>query len=222
MTKDEALALLKEKANLQKASGKRRFGIAGEQILGVSLPDIRKIAKRIGCDHDLTLALWDSGIHEAQMLATLVEDPQAVTSEQLESWILDVHSWDICDGLCNNLIRHTPFAEDKLYDWVARPEEFVKRAGFVLMAVLAIHKKDWPDRHFHAYFPLIRSGAEDDRNFVKKAVNWALRQIGKRSLALRQAARKEAQALLALDCASAMWVARDALREFDQIARKES
>jgi 3-methyladenine DNA glycosylase AlkD len=222
MCLDEALKALKDRADPESVSGMRRFGVDGQVVWGVRVPEIRKIARQFAPDHALALALWDSGVHEARLMATLVDDPGQVTDAQLEKWVGEVDSWDLCDGLCTNLIRHTPFALEKIHAWVRRPEEYIRRAGFVMMAVLAVHEKGEPDSYFRAFFPLIREGALDNRNFVKKAVNWALRQIGKRNPNLRAEAWAMAQSLLSLDSRSASWIAHDALREFDAIEEKET
>jgi 3-methyladenine DNA glycosylase AlkD len=180
------------------------------------------MAKRYGPDHVLALALWEEGWRETRLLATMVDDPDSVTEAQLDSWVADLDSWDICDALCTNLIRQTPFAREKIFEWVERPETFVRRAGFVMIAVLAVHQKSAPDSYFDPFWALIQNAACDQRNFVKKAVNWALRQIGKRNSTLRARARQEAVLLLDMDCPAASWIARDALREFDKVDQKEA
>ena len=171
------------------------------------------MAGEIGNDHKLAQLLWASGIHEARILAGLVDEPALVTERQLERWALDFDSWDVCDLACSNLFDRTPWAYRKAHEWSAREETFVKRAGFVLMAALSVHDKTAPDIAFTQFFPLIRREAGDDRNFVKKAVNWALRQIGKRNLALNRAAVKVAQNIQRQNTRSARWIAADALRE---------
>ena len=171
------------------------------------------MAKEIGKNHDLAQPLWSSGIHEARLLATMIDTPKSVTEIQMESWVKDFDSWDLCDQCCLNLFRKTPLAHQKAVEWSARQEEFVKRAGFVLMATLAVHDKKAGDEVFIAWLPFIKREATDERNFVKKAVNWALRQIGKRNLTLNQVAIQTAQAIQQLDSKSARWIATDALRE---------
>ena len=179
------------------------------------MKELRQIARGLH-DHQLALDLWASGIHEARILAALVDVPGQVTEEQMETWAADFDSWDVCDQVCIASFRRTPFAVAKAVEWSARPEEFVKRAGFVLMATLAVHEKKAPDALFLGFLPLITREAADGRNFVKKAVNWALRQIGKRGGALREAAVQTAQALRQSESAAARWVAADALKEFEK------
>src|SRR5262249_21478799 len=162
----------------------------GGQMLGISLPNLRKLAKPYRKDHTLALKLWETGIHEARIVATLVDDPAQVTTEQMEAWAADFNSWDIVDQACSNLFAKTPYAHEKARAWCQRDEEFVRRAGFSLIAVLAVHDKKASNGDMEAFYPLIRAGAEDNRNFVKKAVNWALRQIGKRNRALNASALK--------------------------------
>ena len=157
-----------------------KFGVDTKNALGIPIPMLRHLAKGLGVDHRLALRLWSSKIHEAMELAAMIEDPKFVTQEQMESWVRDFHSWDVCDGCCANLFVRTPFAYKKAVEWSKRNEEFIKRAGFVLMALLAVHDKAADDKKFERFLPLIKKGSSDGRNFVKKAVNWALRQIGKK------------------------------------------
>lgn len=190
-----------------------RFGINPENTYGVSLPVLRRMAKEIGRDHILAQRLWDSGIHEARLLAGLVDDPAAVTEAQMEAWAKDFDSWDVVDGSCSNLFEKTPFAYEKAVAWASRQEEYVKRAGFVLMARLAVGRKKADDRTLETFLPYIEREADDTRNYVKKAVNWALRQIGKHSPALNRKAISAARRIAQQDSASARWIAADALRE---------
>lgn len=212
MNAQEVLEKLRASANAQNVAGMARFGINPTNTLGVSMVEIRALARGLH-DHALALELWASGIHEARILASLVDVPREVTEEQAEAWVLDLDSWDTCDQLCINLLRRTPFAQAKALAWSEREETFVKRAGFVLMATLAVHDKKAPDAVFMTFLPLVEREAADDRNFVKKAVNWALRQIGKRNAGLCQAAMQSAERLKASPSASARWVGSDALRE---------
>jgi 3-methyladenine DNA glycosylase AlkD len=198
-----------------------RYGIGTGAAIGVSVPELRRIARRLGRDHDLAAALWGSEIHEARILASIVDDPALVTEAQMEAWIRDVGSWDLCDQLCGNLFDRTPFAFAKAIEWSAREEEFVKRAGFALMASAAVHRKDADDHEFEAFLPLIRAHATDDRNYVKKAVSWALRQIGKRSLALNRKAVATARQIRRIDAPPARWIAGDALRELESAQVRE-
>jgi 3-methyladenine DNA glycosylase AlkD len=199
--------------NPANVAGMARYGINVENCYGMSMPELQKLAKEIGKDHKLALQLWTSGIHDARILAGLIDDAKLVTEEQLEDWVKDFVSWDLCDQVCTKLFDRTVYARDKALEWAGREEEFVKRAGFVLMAGLAVHNKKVGDEFFAAFFPLIEAGAGDDRNFVKKAVNWALRQIGKRNAALNKQAIAVAEGILAKGTQPAGWIARDALRE---------
>src|SRR5438046_1701983 len=185
MTLEQVIALLREHASPQAVQGMARFGISSTQTLGVAIPTLRRIAKDIGMDHPLAIELWRSGIHEARILASMIADPRLVSPEQMEEWVSDFDSWDVCDQVCGNLFDKTPYAYQKAMEWCHREQEFVRRAGFVLMAELAVHDKRASDEAFLPFFPLIKQYATDERNLVKKAVNWALRQIGKRNSHLR-------------------------------------
>lgn len=193
MTYDQIMEALQQEASPQAVEGMARFGIRGTQVLGISIPVLRKIAKAVGKDHQLALQLWDSGLHEARILASMVAEPQRMSEQQIEAWVSTFDSWDICDQVCGNLFDKTPFAYQKACEWCQREPEFVRRAGFVMMAELAVHDKTAPDEAFLPFFPLIKQYATDERNFVKKAVNWALRQIGKRNAHLRQYALQWAE-----------------------------
>jgi 3-methyladenine DNA glycosylase AlkD len=211
----DTLGVLRSLGNPANVQGMAHFGISPENTLGVSMIDVRRMARQLGRDHDLAAELWGSGIHEARILAALVDNPKMVTPEQMESWVRDLDSWDVCDQLCSNLFDRTPFAYARAVEWSSRPEEFVKRAGFVLMAALAVHDKKAEDGRFLEFLPIIRREATDDRNFVKKAVNWALRQIGKRGLALNAAAIETAREIQQMDSRCARWIASDAIRELE-------
>jgi 3-methyladenine DNA glycosylase AlkD len=193
--------------------GQARFGIQTRRAFGISVPKIRAIARREGKDHDLALELWASGFHEARLLAAFVDDPKAVTEVQMEAWAAQFDSWDLVDQCCGGLFDKTPWAYQKAVEWAGRQEEFVKRAGFSLMAQLAVHDKGAPDERFERFLPVIEREAGDARNFVKKAVNWALRGIGKRSRALNALAVETAMRIQANGSGSGRWVASDALRE---------
>ncbi|MGH2575870.1 MAG: DNA alkylation repair protein [Ignavibacteria bacterium] len=161
-----------------------RFGINTEKAYGISMPNIRKVARKYRHNHELALSLWETGIHEARIAAALMDDPKKVTQTQMEKWVKDFNSWDLCDQCCGNLFDRTPYAHKKAVEWCKKEKEFVKRAGFALMAWLAVHDKKADNKKLSSFFPLIEKGSDDDRNFVKKAVNWALRQIGKRNSVL--------------------------------------
>jgi 3-methyladenine DNA glycosylase AlkD len=208
------LGELRSRSDPAALEGMARFGIQTEHAVGgIRVPELRAMARRIGRDHRMALALWSSGIHEACLLATMVDEPAAVTERQMESWARDFDSWDVVDGACINLFRLTPYGWAKAVAWSAREEEYVKRAGFALMAALAVHDKGASDAEFEALLPLIEGEAGDRRNLVRKAVSWALRQIGKRNATLNGAAVAAAERILASGVPSARWVASDALRE---------
>ena len=207
------LATLRAHANPDNVAGMARYGINTHHTLGVSIPFLRTLARTCRRQHQLALDLWDTGLHEARLLATLVDDPAQVTPAQMERWAGELDSWDICDQLCNNLLRRTPHARAKALAWAKRKPEFVRRAGFVLMATLAVHDKAATDGDFEPFFAAIRTGATDERNFVRKAVNWALRQIGKRNASLRKRALEVAGEIAAWDSKAARWIAADARRE---------
>lgn len=209
----EILARLRDNANPKNVAGMARFGINPLNTLGVSIPTLRKMAKDIGTDHALALDLWKSGIHEARILASMIDDPARVTNAQIERWVKDFDSWDVCDQVCMNLFERTPFAYRKAVEWSERKGEFVRRAGFALMACLAWHDKEAKDAAFLKFMPAIKRGATDDRNYVRKAVNWALRNIGKRNRALNCVAIQTAREIQQMDSKAARWIASDALRE---------
>src|SRR6266516_5711109 len=219
MLSDQIIANLKQQANAQNVEGMARFGIRSAQVLGISMPTLRKMAKEIGRDHALALELWDSGIHEARILTSMIGEPSLVTPQLMDEWVNDFDSWDVCDQVCGNLFDKTPYAYQKAVEWCHREQEFVRRAGFVLMAELAVHDKRASDEAFLPFFQLIKQYAVDERNFVKKAVNWALRQIGKRNSHLRAVAVDWAHAIKQMDSHAARWIANDALRELQKKTR---
>ena len=210
---ESALTWLKRHATRHTLEGMARYAIPSDNALGVSVADIRLLAKRLGKNHELAAALWKTGVYEARMLTSFVDEPSRVTSAQMDRWCRDFDSWGICDTLCFHLFDRTPFAWKKARQWSASPREFVKRAGFALMASLVVHDKAAPGPRFLDFLPLIEQGAHDERNFVKKAVNWALRCIGKRDPALNAAAIAVAKRLAQSEEASCRWVGKDALRE---------
>ena len=186
MNYDEIIKKLKSMASSKNVEGMARYGINPNNNLGVSICKLRPIAKENGKDHDLALKLWNSGIHDARLLACFIDDPDRVTGEQMDSWAKDFDSWDICDQACTSLFDLTPFAWTKVFEWAKRDEEFVKRGAFSIIAGLSVHDKDANDKKFEQFFPLIIKHSTDDRNYVKKAVNWALRNIGKRNIYLSE------------------------------------
>jgi 3-methyladenine DNA glycosylase AlkD len=209
---------LQSKAQPEQLKGMARYGITVEQRLGVSVPDMRKLAKEIGRDHKLALDLWRTGIAEARIVAAMVGDPDKLTEEQMEDWVKGINSWDVCDQVCMNLFEKNHLAWKKIIDWSEREEEFVKRTAFSLIACLAWHDKKASDEKFTELLPVIIREATDERNFVKKAVNWALRNIGKRNLNLNQAAINAAKEIQRLDSKAAHWIASDAIRELESDA----
>lgn len=221
LSAESIIAEMKAKADPRAVEGMSRFGISPKNTLGLSIPTLRGMAKRAGRDHKLAQALWKSGIHEGKILASFVDEPSRVTEAQMEKWVEGFDSWDVCDQCVSNLFDKTPFAFRKASEWSWREEEFVKRAGFAMMAALAVHDKSAPDSAFLGFFEAIQEGAKDQRNFVKKAVNWALRQIGKRNLSLNGAALELAARISKLGSPSAKWVASDAIRELKSDAVKK-
>lgn len=213
MTPDDILQRLHGLADPAATAGMARYGINTGKALGISIYKLRPLAREIGRDHALAEELWASGIHEARILAGMVDDPKAVTEAQLERWVADFDSWDLCDQCCSNLFDRTPLAYQKVFEWSERQEEFVKRAAFALMAALAVHDEKAEDDAFIQFLPIIQREATDERNYVKKAVNWTLRQIGKRNLHLNARAIETAEAIHEIDARAARWIASDALRE---------
>jgi len=215
---EEVLEKLKSNSRPDQLEGMARYGMAVEQRLGVSVPDLRKLAKELGQDHKLALKLWKTGIAEARIVAAMIDDPNKLTEEQMENWVKDINSWDVCDQVCMNLFEKTPLAWQKIIGWSEREEEFVRRTAFSLIACLAWHDKKAKDEEFVKLFPLMMRGATDERNFVKKAVNWALRNIGKRNQNLNKAAIDTAKGIQQLDSKAARWIATDAIRELESEA----
>jgi 3-methyladenine DNA glycosylase AlkD len=214
-TSKEIIAYLKSLNNEKNKAGMSRFGINTSKAFGVSIPVLRVIAKENKKNHQLALELWKTGYHEARILSAFIDNPKEVTEEQMENWVIEFNSWDVCDQCCGNLFDKTPFSYNKAKEWAHREEEFVRRAGFVLMASIAVHDKEAVDKDFVPFLKLIEKYAFDERNFVKKAVNWAVRQIGKRNLFLHQKAIETAHRIALQKHKSARWIASDALRELE-------
>jgi 3-methyladenine DNA glycosylase AlkD len=217
----DVLERLRCQARPDQLEGMARFGMAVERRLGVSVPEMRKLARDIGKDHGLALELWKTGIAEARMVASMVDDPAELTEEQMEEWVKGINSWDVCDQVCMNLFEKNPLAWKKIVDWSEREEEFVKRAAFSLIACLAWHDKKADDDRFVEMLPVILREPTDERNFVKKAVNWALRNIGKRNANLNRAAINTAKEMKRLDSKAARWAAADAVRELESRAVRD-
>lgn len=213
MELSEIIYKLEELSNPKDIDGMARFGITPQRTYAVRIPELRKIAKRTGKDHRLAKKLWEVDYRETKILACMIEDPKLVSSEQMDNWVMEFDFWEICDQCCMNLFRKTSFAYQKIFEWSTREEEFVKRAAFTLIAVLAVHDKQAPDSKFERFFPLIIRESTDDRNYVKKAVNWALRHIGKKNIRLNEKAIEIALEIHEIDSKSARWIASDALRE---------
>ena len=221
MLYSEIISELNKQKNPKNVEGMRRFGISTKNALGVSIPALRSIGRKVGRNHELAMRLWSSKIHEARILASIVDDPGLVTERQMDDWVSDFDSWDVCDQCCSNLFSGTKFAYKKVDQWSRSETEFVKRAGYAMMAALSVHDKTAPDERFVHFLPLIKSGSTDERNFVMKAVNWALRQIGKRNKKLNGAAIKAAEEIRNIDSRSARWIASDAIRELTSDAVKK-
>jgi 3-methyladenine DNA glycosylase AlkD len=213
MNKDEVLRWLETRGSKRNVEGMARYGIRARRAFGVSMGTMRPLAKRLRGNHALALSLWKSGWFEARMLAALIDDPARVTEAQMNAWARDFENWADCDTTCFHLFDKTPLAWAKTRQWSTSPHEIVKRAAFALMASLALHDKAAPDARFRSMLPIIERAARDDRNFVKKAVSWALRGIGNRSRALNAAALTTARRLARSKPSSCRWVGKDALRD---------
>lgn len=214
----DILAWLKRRGTKRNRDGMARYAIVAPKVFGVSVADLRDLSKELGRDHALASALWKSGWYEARMLTAFVDEPERVTPAQMDRWARDFDNWAICDALCFHLFDRTPHAWSKIERWSRRREEFVRRAAFALLASVALHDKGAPDARFVRALPLIERAASDDRNFVKKAVSWALRSIGRRNVALNRKAVAVSRRLIATDEPAARWVGRDALRELTSAA----
>lgn len=212
-TKSSVLRDLRALADPKVRAKMAYFGVQVEKAHGISVPELRRVAKKIGKDHELANQLWASGIHEAKCLAGMIGEPEKVTAAQMDRWARGFDSWDVVDGACCDLFSHAAPAWKKAVEWSRRKEEFVKRAAFSLMAYLAYKDKTASDAKFIRLLPIIKRESWDDRNFVKKAVNWALRNIGKRNRALNRAAIRTARQIRAHDSSAARWIAADAIRE---------
>lgn len=217
-TADEVMQRLKGLADPDTRAGMARYGMSTEKRLGVSVPEMRKLAKGIGRDHGLASALWETGIPEAMILASMIADPDQLTEAQMDAWVCDLDSWDVCDQACMNLFEKSPLAWEKIEDWSQREGEFVVRAGYALLACLAWHDEAAADEAFLEMIPVIERGATDPRNYVKKAVSWALRNIGKRNRRLHTVALKAAERLRESDSKPARWIASQSIRDLNSDA----
>lgn len=218
MTTEEILTALKSKARPDQLEGMARYGINPKNRFGVNVPEMRKLAKETGKNHQLALELWKTGIAEARIVAAMIDKPEKLTEQQMDSWVQDIDSWDIGDQVAMNLFEKTPLAWKKIVDWHIRREEFVKRTAFGLLACLAWHNKTATDEQFTAMFPVITDGAQDPRNSIKKAVSWALRNIGKRNQNLNREAITLARKIQESNSKPARWIASDVTRELESEA----
>ncbi len=212
------LTSLYAKRNERNIAGMARFGIRSDNVLGVPLVSLRAIARSTGKNHNLALQLWETGVYEARVLAAFIADPKKLTPRQMDRWVKDFDNWAICDGLSIHLFRKTPHAHTLARRWARRKAEFIRRAGYVLMATLAVHDTEAPDNVFRSYLKSLPAGASDERLYVRKAVNWTLRQIGKRNRSLNRDAVRIAGQIRSLDTPAARWIASDALRELKSAA----
>ena len=209
---DQIIQEFERLSDVDFAQNMKKFGIRYVKSYGLRLPQIRKVAKQCGKNHDLALKLWNHGYHETYLMATLVEESEKVSSEQLNDWVNTFYSWDLVDQACINLLRFIPEARENIFIWCDSDEEFVKRTAFSLIAVLAVHEKE---SDFEIYFDVIEEASKDNRNFVKKSVNWAIRQIGKIDLENNRKALDLAYEILEMDNKASKWVARGAIRELE-------
>jgi len=216
MQVEQIIKLLQKKGNTKNLEGMKRYAIDTSNSFGISMPEIRAFAKPYKRNHELAMQLWDSGIREAMILASLIDDPKMVNKAQINKWVKDFNSWDVCDQTCINLFKKTPYAIDKAKEFSERKDEYVKRTGFVLMACYAVDNKTGNEETFDDFLTIIEREAWDGRNFVKKAINWALRQIGKRNDISRKKAITIAKRILKQPSKSAQWIAKDALKELEK------
>ena len=215
---DRALAELRRLGEKRNIEGMARFGIVAKNVYGVAKPKMDELARRIGKDHRLALELWNTEVHDARILAGMIDEPKKVTAAQMNRWVHDFDNWDVCDGTCCHLFVFAGAAWDRAREWTKRTAEFEKRAGFALLAYLAYRDKTATDAQYKKVLPILLREAHDDRNFVRKAVNWALRNIGKRNLNLNRAAIQTAERMKRMDSRAARWIAADALRELKSVA----
>jgi len=212
-TAAKAVATLKRLGEKKNVAGMARFGIRANKVFGVSKPKLDELAKKIGKNHELGMELWRTGIHDARLLGVLISEAEQVSAKQMDCWVRDFDNWDVCDGSCCHLFVFAAPAWKKAFEWTRRKKEFEKRAGFALAAFLAVHDRRAADAIYLKFLKTIEREAWDDRNFVRKAVNWALRNIGKRNLRLNRAAISSAERIRRQDTRAARWIAADALRE---------
>jgi 3-methyladenine DNA glycosylase AlkD len=219
-TVEEVVHEIRKRASPEARDKKKYFGITSENNFGLTKPQMRSIAKQIGKNHALSLQLWKTKIHEARHIAAMIADRKQVTEGMMEQWLKDFNSWDLVDDCCSVLFAKTPVAYEKAIEWSRREKEFEKRAGFAMMAMLVVHDKKSEDKKFEQFFPIIISESNDERNFVKKAVNWALRQIGKRNERLCKKAIAVANEIYSKEDRTSKWIAADALRELERYLKE--
>ncbi|MGQ0540624.1 MAG: DNA alkylation repair protein [Blastocatellia bacterium] len=226
MTTAKIIKKLKSLGSAENIAGMARFGIVTKNAFGVSAPDLKRLAKEIKKEtkdcHELALELWKTGVHDARAIAYLIDDPKQLTEKQMDAWAKDFDNWAIVDGTCGHLFCRSTLAYKKVFEWSEKEEEFIKRAGIVLIAWLAVHDKNAVDAKIAAFLAVLEKHSNDDRNFVKKAVNWSLRQIGKRNINLNKLAVESAERIILQDTKPARWIASDALRELrsDKVAER--
>jgi 3-methyladenine DNA glycosylase AlkD len=219
---NDVVAALKRLATKSTRDGMARYAIPNDKAFGVLMGDLQKLAKQVGRNHDLALALWKTGWYEARMITAFIDEPDRVTKAQMDRWCREFDNWAICDTLCFKLFDRTPYAWSKVVEWSGKKDEYVKRAAFALLASLAGHDKQATDQQFLDCLPLIEAAATDERNFVKKGVSWALRSLGRRNVVLNRAAVELAERLANSPDASARWIGRDALRDLNgRVAQKQ-
>lgn len=215
MNVKDVIKKLEEVSNPEDVEGMARFGISPKRTYGIRMPILKSIAKECGKNHELATELWEIDTRETRIIASLVDIPEFVSSQQMDDWVNEFDYWEICDQCCINLFRKTRYAYDKIYEWTKNDKEFVKRAGFALIATLAVHDKKKDNETFEKLLVLTKNEASDERNYVKKAVNWALRQVGKRNKYLNKKAISMANEIDKINSKSANWIAKDALRELE-------
>ena len=213
MNYEEIIEKLHSMSNPKNVEGMARYGINPKNNLGINVTTLRNLARKIGKSHNLALKLWESGIQDARMLAAHIDEPDKVTEEQMEKWVLDFDSWNVVDNACGHLFDKTKYSYKKAIEWSRRDKEFVKRAGFAIMAWSAVHDKKSDDKKYEEYLKIIKRESTDERNYVRKAVNWALRNIGKRNLSMNKKAIKTSKEILKIDNKTARWIAKDTIRE---------
>jgi 3-methyladenine DNA glycosylase AlkD len=220
-TPEKILKELKKLATPEARDAQKYFGISNHASYGLRTPQMRSLAKKIGKNQQLALQLWKTGIHEARHVAIFIADPEQFSEKLMEQWLKDFDSWDTVDNCCGTVFEKTPWAFDKAIEWTRRDKEYEKRAGFVMMAELAVHDKKAKDEKFEAFLPYLIAESHDDRNFVKKAINWALRQVGKRNTRLCKKAIATAKKIYARGDTASRWIASDALRELEKYQREK-